>query len=146
MNVAREINVSELVSRNRNGMNFRRSVARHNHSILLIDHDRKSIDASSRFFEEIGYKATASFHPFHGLALTAEQQFSVAVVDIQMLDTDGLEMLQKFVDLELFPVIVHTAEQDEAVRQKAIEIGAVHCFTKPANMFELTKMVERVCR
>lgn len=124
----------------------RRTPAKFRHSILLIDHDRESIDSSSRWFESIGYETSSSFHPFHGLTLAAERNFDVAVIDIQMLDTDGPEILQQLVDLQLFPVVVHTAEEDPELHKTAIEIGAVACFKKPASMVELTEMVESVCR
>lgn len=120
-----------------------RNETRANRTVLIVDDDPKSIDKLSSWFECEGYKIKPTFHPLYGLTMAMEQRFSAAVVDIQMLDMDGMEFLQELIRLKAFPVIVLTKEAESGLVENVVALGASACFFKPMEMEDLKASIEK---
>lgn len=71
----------------------------------------------------------------------------LAVVDIMLPDTDGLEILKKLRDEKYnTPVIMLTAKSGEMDKVKSFELGADDYITKPFSVLELVSRVKAVLK
>ena len=121
----------------------RRTSAKFRGTILLVDDDRNWIDSLTRWFEGEGYETKPTFHPFYGLKMAVEEKIDVAVIDINMPDMNGIEFLRELVQLDAFPVIVHTDETEPGLVRTVHELGALACFSKPTNLDDVKTSIEQ---
>jgi DNA-binding response OmpR family regulator len=111
-------------------------------SILFVDEDRSLVESLAHWFEEKGYDTASTFHPLQRLMLAAEHECDVIVIDIDLPEMDGLEVLGELVQREMFSVIVHTANACPIFVSRALEIGAVNYLVKPAALEDLEDAIE----
>ena len=72
------------------------------------------------------------------------ERFDLAIVDIEMPQIDGLELLRQIRSLPQWhslPVIVLTSRENHQYRQIASNLGATHYFTKPFRQDELLEAI-----
>jgi len=105
-----------------------------NGSILLADDDQDMVDSLSRWFRRKGYQTTPTYHPMQSLIAVANNRYDVAVIDIGLPDTNGLELLEELVELDLFPVIVLTGRSNPESEIEAYKRGAYKYMIKPVSM------------
>lgn len=115
------------------------------HRILVIEDDAETRLALKVRFESAGYDVS-----FSADAATALIQARKASPDLILLDLgipcgDGflvLERMQRIPELEGIPVIVLTARDPAAAKQKALSAGASEFFQKPVDNDELLRAIE----
>ena len=61
----------------------------------------------------------------------------IVILDLNLPDSDGLELLRKLRQESEIPVLIHSTRSDEIERIIGIEIGADDFLPKPCNMREL---------
>jgi two-component system chemotaxis response regulator CheY len=83
---------------------------------------------------------------FEALKLLPRRKFSLIIMDINMPDINGLEVIN-FVKSNLqyssIPLIVVTTEGAERDRQKGLALGADEYLAKPINPAELQELVRK---
>ena len=68
-----------------------------------------------------------------------------ALLDFHMPGMNGLQLLRiLFVRHRSLPVVVLTANPDDAVREQALQLGAVDCLTKPVPEDVLLGAIENI--
>jgi len=112
--------------------------------LLVVDDDETNREILAHRLERKGYKAVVAESGGQALALIAQQQFDLVLLDIMMPGLSGLEVLQalrqKHVLTDL-PVIMATAKDQSADVVQALQLGANDYVTKP---FDFPVVLARV--
>ncbi|MCA9732986.1 MAG: sigma-54-dependent Fis family transcriptional regulator [Deferribacteres bacterium] len=116
-----------------------------NTKILLADDDESLLFAMESILGEAGnYKIKSVVNGKSALEALLTNAFEVALLDLKLPDTDGLEILKKakeaFVTTEIVMITGH-ASIDTAV--SAIRLGAYDYLPKPVEGNEVLRVVER---
>jgi CheY-like chemotaxis protein len=94
-------------------------------TILLIDNDRAWLDALAEHLQDMGFSVWTAESPLSGLALLERHDVPVAVIDFQMPEMDGLELLRRIRRRQRHvAVLLLSAEDDPALASRALAEGA----------------------
>ncbi len=111
--------------------------------LLIVDDELSVRDSLGKWFHEEGYEVTTVENANDALTQLAEQRWDVALVDIKMHGTDGIELQRRMheVDPELIVIIMTGyASVDTAVA--ALKNGAYDYVTKPLDPDEIAHLVK----
>ncbi len=112
-------------------------------TICLLEDDPSVVKATSRLLSSEGWRAEAFLDPLAFLRYAQAHRPDVAVIDIWMPAMNGLEVQRRLRTVSpATRVIVLTANDDPAVRDKAIAAGASAFLTKPADNEEFLSAIE----
>jgi two-component system response regulator HydG len=115
------------------------------HGRLLIVDDELSVrDSLSKWFHEEGYDVTTAEGANDALTRLAEQRWDVALLDIKMRGTDGIELQRRMheVDPGLL-IIMMTGYASVETAVAALKNGAYDYVTKPLDPDELAHLVKK---
>ena len=62
-------------------------------TLLLVDDDRHVLASMAEWLRELGYKVDTASNPAEALAAIARRSYDLALVDVRLGDSDGMEML-----------------------------------------------------
>ena len=103
--------------------------------ILLVDDREENLLVIERVLKDTDAEFIRASSGNEGLAMTLEHEFAMALVDVQMPEMDGYEMVElmhQATDAENLPVIfVSAVNQDSFHCIKGIEAGAVDFIPMP---------------
>jgi signal transduction histidine kinase len=103
--------------------------------ILIVDDRPQNLLALKKVLEELDLKIEAATSGQEALFLTLKHDFAVAVVDVQMPEMDGyelVELLRGNYKTERLPVIfVSAIYSDKVYHLKGYDVGAVDFLSKP---------------
>jgi adenylate cyclase len=104
--------------------------------LLVADDNKVNRLLLGRGLEQQGHKVSFAENGLQALEMLQQDEFDLLLLDIQMPEMDGYQVLEKLtanLDLRDIPVIVTSAleELDSVVR--CIEMGAEDYLTKPVN-------------
>ncbi len=101
-------------------------------SLLIVDDELIVRDSLSKWFREEGYEVTAAESAQDALAKMAQQHFDLALVDIKMPGTDGVELQRRMreIDSEMV-VIIMTGYASVETAVTALKNGAYDYVSKP---------------
>ena len=101
-------------------------------SILIVDDELIVRDSLAKWFAEEGYEVGAADSARQALALLAQQDWDVALVDIKMPDVDGIELQGRFHEVKPdLIVIVMTGYASVETAVAALKNGAYDYVVKP---------------
>jgi len=112
---------------------------------LLIVDDEFSVRYSlGKWFREDGYEIATADGANDALAKLAESKWDLALIDIKMRGTDGIELQRRFreVDPEML-VIITTGYASVETAVAALKNGAYDYVTKPLDPDEISHTVEK---
>ena len=103
--------------------------------ILIVDDKPENLFALSKLLQALDVEVGQALSGVEALNLTLEHDFCVAIVDIQMPEMDGYELVELLRSSEMtatLPVIfVSAIYSDEYHHRKGYEAGAVDFLSKP---------------
>ena len=101
-------------------------------TIAIVDDDPGLRRALGRLLRTFDYR-TETFGSAGEFLLVAEaSKLACIVVDINLGDTSGLELVRQLSTRGLkFPVVFISAVEDETIRRRAIELGCIALLRKP---------------
>jgi len=115
-----------------------------NHRVLIIDDERPVLMTLDALLKRHGYQVETAPTAAQGLKLLKSRSPSVVLLDLQLPDVHGLEMLDQIkTELPEVQVIVLTAHDSLHNAIESIKRGAYHFISKPYAPEELLSLVEK---
>ena len=112
--------------------------------LLVIDDDAALNLALCAHFEDRGWRVTGVHNCAAGLAATTGATFDVVLLDVQLPDGEGVELLGRLLEIDPdLPVILITGGRDIERAMQAIAAGAFDWLSKPFEPAELERLVDR---
>ncbi|MBS2018886.1 MAG: sigma-54-dependent Fis family transcriptional regulator, partial [Deltaproteobacteria bacterium] len=112
--------------------------------VLVIDDDDTSRRLVTAIFAVQGLEVAGASSGKEGLAHVAAERPSVVLLDMQMPEMNGLEVLEVLGErVPGLPVVMVTADDDVKTAVRATRLGAYDYLTKPIDPDELVAVVRR---
>jgi two-component system, NtrC family, nitrogen regulation response regulator NtrX len=106
--------------------------------VLIIDDEKEICESVKMILDYEGYQTDYSLLPSEGLTKIDSQNFSALLLDIQMPEMNGFEVLKRVRDKYVFiPVIIITAHGSIENAIKATKLGAFDFIEKPIDRDKL---------
>jgi two-component system, NtrC family, response regulator AtoC len=119
-------------------------MARHRPTMLVVDDDPGSSGLLRDIFQQEGYEVSVASRGEEALALAPARPFDIILCDVQLPDTDGIELLRRFRrQAPGTAVIMVTAFGSYETAIKALHEGAFDYVRKPFTLQEVRLTVER---
>jgi two-component system KDP operon response regulator KdpE len=114
--------------------------------ILIIEDDSDTSEVVCTLLESAGYEAVAVANGSNGLHQIADSLPDLVLLDLNLPDIDGLEILKKVRAHSFLPMIVISAYAQERDKVVALEAGADDYLAKPFSPDELIARVAALLR
>src|SRR5947208_6503302 len=115
-----------------------------NHGVLIIDDERPVLMTLEALLKRHGYHVDTAVKASQGLKLLKSKSPSLVLLDLQLPDAHGLEMLDRIkAELPEAQVIILTAHDSLHNAIESIKRGAFHFISKPYAAEELLSLVEK---
>jgi signal transduction histidine kinase/DNA-binding response OmpR family regulator len=105
--------------------------------ILIVDDLQQNLFTLEKLLQKLEVEVIQTTSPFEVMNLVFEHNFCLAIIDVQMPEMDGyelVELLRSSEDTAHLPVIfVSAIYSDEFYRRKGYDTGAVDFLSKPFN-------------
>jgi len=112
--------------------------------LLIVDDELSVRDSLAKWFTEEGYEVATAESANEALTRVAEQTFDVALLDIKMRGTDGIELQRRL--HEIYPdmlVIIMTGYASVETAVAALKNGAYDYVNKPLDPDEIAHLVAK---
>src|SRR3954447_20069895 len=111
--------------------------------LLIVDDELSVRDSLHKWFREEGYEVHVAEDANDALTLMAEKKFDVALLDIKMRGTDGIELQKRLheIDPELISIMM-TGYASVETAVEALKNGAYDYVTKPLDPDEIAHIVK----
>ena len=106
--------------------------------ILVVDDEKKIADALVQRLELRGFEAEPVYDGMSAMLRLTQNAFDGIILDLRLPDIDGIGILTRA--KEAFPnikVVILSGHGNEQDFKTCLELGAVACFHKPANILKL---------
>ncbi len=114
--------------------------------ILLVDDDRELIDLLAFALKRAGLEPLAAYDAQTAVRLFDEKRPDLAILDINLGGSSGLEVLRALRRRSQLPVIMLTALDSEEDKVRGLELGADDYLTKPFSHRELIARIRAQLR
>jgi len=105
--------------------------------ILIIEDDELASELLSNYLTDCGFDVTAVFTATDGISHARQKHFDILLLDLNLPDFNGFEVLKSLKDTLLIPTIVLSAYNDTKSKILAFRYGANDYMVKPVDMEEL---------
>jgi DNA-binding response OmpR family regulator len=111
-----------------------------------VDDDEELVDMLKAYLEREGFSVGRASDGEAGVREALSGRYAIAVVDVMMPRTNGIETLMAIRARSNMPVIMLTAKGDDIDRVVGLEIGADDYIPKPCTPRELTARIRAILR
>ena len=109
--------------------------------ILVVDDQEIIRQLSCEVLSRVGHNVIAACNGVEALRLCRQHKFDLLILDYQMPDMDGLEMVERLQGRIRF--VLHTSDYDNGeVIRKALEAGALGVIAKIGDIAAFRKQIE----
>jgi len=117
--------------------------------ILLTEDNRVNQTVATRLLAKHGHTVVIASNGHEALAKLGQESFDLVLMDVQMPEMDGFEATAIIRAREKetgahIPIVAMTARAMRGDREKCFESGMDDYVTKPVNLAELSRAIERV--
>lgn len=116
------------------------------HRILVVDDDPQMLRAVSNALEARSYSVVKAGNGESALAIVAEQEIDLMLLDLGLPGMQGDEVIQRLRTWSDLPVIVVSVRDGQEDKVSALDAGADDFVTKPFGMKELLARMRAVRR
>lgn len=112
--------------------------------VLVVDDEMMNRDLIAKILNKEGYDVLEASHGKEALEILDRDKIDLVLMDLMMPIMDGfeaIEMIRKLRCYDALPLIAVTALDDKQTHQRALQLGADRCISKP---FELSLLVSSV--
>jgi len=114
--------------------------------LLLVDDEVGYLEVLSKRFRKRNLDVTTASTGQEAIQILRRGDFDVAVVDLKMVDMDGIEVLTIFKKMAPeMAVIILTGHGSEQAAREGIEKGAFDYLTKPCDLESLLEIINKAC-
>ncbi|WP_462322929.1 sigma-54-dependent transcriptional regulator [Halochromatium sp.] len=118
-----------------------------NHQLLIIEDDAALSEMLEMHFEDLGFSVTRVLRAQAGLEQLRAQRFDLALLDQQLPDGLGSELIGPMLELDpRLPILMMTGKHDLELAIEAIQNGAADFVHKPIKIDDLQQAVEHLLR
>jgi two-component system, OmpR family, response regulator CpxR len=114
--------------------------------ILVIDDDREIAELLRHSLAQEGFELSAAHDGEEGLVLTRTTGPEIVLLDVNLPDINGFEVLRRLRRESDVPILMLTARGEDVDRIVGLEIGADDYLPKPFNVRELVARINAVLR
>lgn len=114
--------------------------------VLLVDDDPQILRAIRTSLQARGYDVLMAANGETALALLADAEVDLVVLDLGLPGIDGQEVIERVRDWTNVPIIVLSVREAQEQKVKAFAVGADDYVTKPFGMPELLARMAAVRR
>ncbi|MCB6200975.1 VanR-ABDEGLN family response regulator transcription factor [Extibacter muris] len=114
--------------------------------ILVVDDEREIADLVALYLENENFTVLKYYNASDALDCICSETLDLAILDIMMPHTNGLELCQKIREQHCYPVIMLTAKDGEIDKITGLTLGADDYITKPFLPLELVARVKAQLR
>ena len=114
--------------------------------ILVVDDEKLLVKGMKFNLENEGYQVECAYDGAAAVELARNGQFDLIILDVMMPEVDGLEACMRIREFSNVPIIMLTANSEDADKLMGFECGADDYLTKPFNILELKARVRALLR
>lgn len=114
--------------------------------VLIIDDDSRNIFALKAVLKAKGFECLTATDAREGInQLTKQNEVGIVLLDMMMPEMDGYEALREIREgaFKTIPVIAVTAQAMVGDREKCIEAGADDYISKPIDVDQLLRVLQK---
>ncbi len=114
-------------------------------TVIIIDDDKTTLDILESQLSSFGYNIIIEKHPARGVELAKEFSPEVILLDLNMPDMNGFEVmkiLRKDKLTKEIPVVILTVNKDKETVVDAMRSGAIDYVVKPYNLDKLNMKIK----
>jgi diguanylate cyclase (GGDEF)-like protein len=118
---------------------------RRNTRVLVVDEDQAARQQMVSFLEASGFPTTACASGLEALELIKREDFGMIITDIHLSDFDGLGLIKavKVINANC-DVIIITGSPSVETAVASMRLGAAEYFSKPLNLDQLGRSIDRL--
>ena len=117
-----------------------------NEKILIVDDEKEIADLVEVYLQNEGFAVFKFYCASDALACVAQEDISLAILDVMLPDMDGFTLCKKIRETHLFPILMLTAKVEDIDKITGLSLGADDYITKPFNPLELVARVKTQLR
>ena len=124
-------------------MNFRESVGQR--WILVADSDEASARFVASFLLRVRLRAYPTARGVEAMRLVTRLRLGLAVVDVELSDMPGGELVRKLRACEpTLPIVMTTSDYSPATEVQSRQLGIIQYIHKPIDLQRLDRVVSRI--
>jgi DNA-binding NtrC family response regulator len=115
--------------------------------LLIIDDNANMRETLADLFEEKGYRVKTAKTALEAMQISQESFFNIALIDINLPDRTGIELLRKFKNM--YPSRINIVITASAMLKNAVDalnLGADGYILKPIDFIKLDKTMKECLR
>ena len=110
--------------------------------ILLIEDDADIREMLIDYLSGDGYEITAYADGVSVGIFTDITDYSLALVDLMLPQSNGFELIKKIREISTIPIIIITAKNSDHDKSRGLSLGADDYVTKPFSIVELSARIK----
>ena len=110
--------------------------------ILLIEDDADIREMLIDYLSGDGYEITAYADGVSVGVFTDITDYSLALVDLMLPQSNGFELIKKIREISTLPIIIITAKNNDHDKARGLSMGADDYVTKPFSIVELSARIK----